>query len=507
MEKPEFNISLLYVEDEDEARKGVSEMISRRVGNFYVAENANKALEILKNNKVNLLLSDIKMPGMDGLVMAEEMKKIKPELKIIMMSAFTDTAYLLKSIDLQVDGYIVKPVRKQKLLSAIKKQVDIIITEETIKEQEQALKESEEKYRSFLEDLQDVAFETNTHGEVVYANKIAESVLNISRSEIIGKSFSPFFDKESQKKAADIYKKILKGESLEYVLTQMNGKVFRYKSAPRMDARGGIIGVFGIAREITDFIKAEQKIQNQNKQLKEVNATKDKFFSIIAHDLKSPFNTMLGFSKLLLEKFEKYDVQKQKQFLGILRDDIQNTYKLLENLLLWSRSQRGTIDFHPENISLYLVLVETIDVLKHTAASKSITIKNKIAENIIVKADFSMLSTILRNLISNAIKFTPKGGIIEVGCRHVETYGRTSLQANTFFEIYVKDSGVGMEKQKQLEIFNILENISTSGTEGETGTGLGLILCKEFVEKHGGEIWVESELGKGSRFSFTLAQA
>ena len=262
---------------------------------------------------------------------------------------------------------------------------------------------------------------------------------------------------------------------------------------------GKLVKMIGVLQDITDRKQIELEKQQKNKQLKELNATKDKFFSIIAHDLKTPFNSMLGFSKLLINNFGKYDLKKQKQFLGILNQNIQNTYKLLENLLVWSRSQRGKIDFNPENENLYLLAAQTIDILNQTAINKSIIIKNKIPENTIVKADKDMLATVLRNLLSNAIKFTSKGGMVEIGCRHVETYGRTSLQ-----EIYVKDNGVGIPKENLAQIFNTSENVSTNGTDGETGTGLGLILCKEFVEKHGGEIWVESEIGKGSEFIFTI---
>jgi len=221
---------------------------------------------------------------------------------------------------------------------------------------------------------------------------------------------------------------------------------------------------------------------------------------------------MLGFSKLLVDDFDNYDVKKQKKFIGVINQDIKKTYKLLENLLIWSQSQRGIIDFKPEKQKLYLLAAENCELLFQSAAIKSIKIINRVADDVYVKADKNMLLTILRNLISNAIKFTPKGGMVEIGCFPVETHSRVSqyekdraYQHEYLQQIYVKDNGVGIEKEKISQLFGISESILTKGTEGESGTGLGLILCREFVEKHGGKIWVESEVGKGSEFIFTLS--
>lgn len=245
----------------------------------------------------------------------------------------------------------------------------------------------------------------------------------------------------------------------------------------------------------------KEKIQTSAEELKKANSTKDRIFSIIAHDLKSPFNTMLGFSKLLVNKFEEYDVEEQKKFIGFLNHDIKNTYKLLENLLLWSSTQRGTIDFKPGKENLYSLSGETIELLSQLALNKSLTLINKIPEDIYVKVDKNMMLTIFRNLISNAIKFTPKGGDVTINARVL-----TNDDKQKYTEISVKDSGVGIVKEKWANIFELSDNISTKGTEGEQGTGLGLMLCKEFVEKHSGKIWVESEVGKGSKFIFTLPQ-
>ncbi len=516
MENTKFNISLLFVEDEHEARKGVSEMISRRFTDFYVAENASKALEIFKTNKVDLLLSDIKMPGMDGLEMAKKMREINPQLRLIMMSAFADTDYLLKSIDLQVDNYIIKPVRKQKLFSAIKKQADIIVSKKKLIEQEQALKESEEKLKTVLDNASDSIVLHDLNGKMLIINKEFCQRLGYTHDEamklIPKKINTPAYAAKVPKHMEMLIEKGHVVFETEHITKSR--KVIPIEVNARLINLANQKVIISVGRDITERKKAEQEIQNQNQQLKKLNATKDKFFSIIAHDLKSPFNTMLGFSKLLIKKFDVHDRDSQKKFLDIIKKDIQHTYKLLENLLTWSRSQRGKIDFNPEKINLFLLSNETIELLYQSAENKSIKIINQTPKNLFIDADKDMLSTILRNLISNAIKFTKKNGAIEIGCDFIDLI---NLESNNSLElrmhksvpsrslqISVKDSGIGIEKQKQSELFKIAKNTSLKGTEGEIGTGLGLILCKEFVEAHGGKIWVESELGKGSKFIFTL---
>ncbi len=180
--------------------------------------------------------------------------------------------------------------------------------------------------------------------------------------------------------------------------------------------------------------------------------------------------------------------------MGYIHEGIVNTHKLLDNLLIWALSQQGKIDFNPERINLHLLADETSDLLMQSTKNKSIKLLNQIPESIFIDADKDMLSTIIRNLISNAVKFTSRGGEITIKAENKQQ----------FTEITVKDNGIGISKKTQSKLFDISENTSTEGTDNEEGTGLGLILCKEFTEKHGGKIWVESEIGKGSSFSFTV---
>ena len=238
-----------------------------------------------------------------------------------------------------------------------------------------------------------------------------------------------------------------------------------------------------------------EKLEIANNELKEINKTKDKFFSIIAHDLRSPFNSMLGFSGMLDEHYDELNKEEQKEYIGIINGSIHSTFKLLENLLAWSNSQRGTINFNPEEINLFLLSVEIIELIQISAEKKSINIKSEIPKHIVIQADRYMFSTVLRNLLSNAIKFTPRNGEIIV---------KAQENKNGFIQVSVKDNGMGISKEVQSQLFDFSNNTSTKGTDNETGTGLGLILCEEFVVKHGGKIWVESEIDKGSTFYFTI---
>jgi two-component system, sensor histidine kinase and response regulator len=238
----------------------------------------------------------------------------------------------------------------------------------------------------------------------------------------------------------------------------------------------------------------EKKVEQRTLELQELNATKDKFFSIIAHDLKNPFNTLMGFTELLLNNLDSYSSEKLNEFIGILHDTSRQSYALLENLLDWSRSQTGRIQMLQETIDLYSLTEENINLLNNFAAKKSVTLINDIPAGTQVFADQNMIKTVIRNLLSNAIKYTREQGNITL-----------SLTKNDQgIEYQVKDTGIGIKPENLQKLFRIDVNYSTRGTSDEAGTGLGLILCKEFIAKNGGKIWVESEYGSGSTFKFTL---
>lgn len=239
---------------------------------------------------------------------------------------------------------------------------------------------------------------------------------------------------------------------------------------------------------------AHEKMQLQNLELKDLNATKDKFFSILSHDLKGPLNSLTSFSGLLINHTDSLSKDEIQTLAKDLDKSIKNLFGLLENLLEWSRSQTGAIDFTPEPFDLAALLEDNKSLLHAQAQNKRITIMGEFKEQLPVVAHRNSVSTVVRNLISNAIKFTPEGGAIKL-----------ELEAGPDEAIVsVADTGVGMSPEVMEKLFRIDTKHTTKGTADEKGTGLGLILCKEFIEKNGGRIWVASEIGKGSVFYFTL---
>ncbi|RLD83449.1 MAG: hypothetical protein DRJ07_06640 [Bacteroidetes bacterium] len=380
-------------------------------------------------------------------------------------------------------------------------EIEIIGTSRNIdkrKKAELALKESEEKFRNFIDKNKAIIISVDpSTNRILIANKAAVDFYGYSKAELINKSMA-----EINVLSADEISKIAskaggnKLNTFHFKHKLANNEIRDIEGYPSPVKVGDKTHLLIIIFDITERKKAAEALKNSEAELKELNITKDKFFSIIAHDLKSPFNAIIGFSKILLEGHKEYDEEKREGMIKIVNSSAVRAFKLLENLLTWSRSHSGRIPYIPEELYLKTLLIETLYNQEGQASKKNIKITDTIHENELVFVDENMIATVLRNLISNAIKFTPKNGNIVISSE--------KLTNSNFIKISVKDTGVGIPKDKIDDLFHIDKNISTQGTEKETGTGLGLILCKEFVEKHGGKIWVESEAGKGSTFMFTL---
>jgi signal transduction histidine kinase len=246
-----------------------------------------------------------------------------------------------------------------------------------------------------------------------------------------------------------------------------------------------------------DLELKNRQIIEQAKELSQTLATKDKLFSIIAHDLRSPFNSIIGLSDLLVANIEEYDKAKILKFAELINTSAKPTLAILDNLLNWAKSQTGQLHYHPERMQLGLLYQEVENVINSLASFKNITLINSLSRDIEVFADKNMIKSVLFNLVSNAIKFTKPEGKVIIDARQMEDR----------IEISISDSGVGMSDERKSRLFNTETPETTHGTAREPGSGLGLILCKEFVEKHRGTIWVESIEGQGSTFTFTLPMA
>jgi two-component system, sensor histidine kinase and response regulator len=250
-----------------------------------------------------------------------------------------------------------------------------------------------------------------------------------------------------------------------------------------------------IKEELIGRVENQIKMKKIQDELVFANRSKDKFFSIIAHDLKSPISAFKNITDVLVRDYEDFDREDIYDFVKKLNESAGNVYKLLDDLLEWSRNQNNKITFDPSLILLSKLSENIIDLLGNNIERKELEVVNKIDEDIKVYADLNMINTVLRNLISNAIKFTQIGGKIEVGC---SDYDEDSMI------VWVKDNGVGMQQSDIEKLFKIEIHHTTHGTDEEVGTGLGLILCQDFILKHNGKIWVESVYGEGSTFFFTI---
>ncbi len=249
---------------------------------------------------------------------------------------------------------------------------------------------------------------------------------------------------------------------------------------------------------VESYRKENETVREQKKELELLNITKDKFFSIIAHDLRGPFNGIMGLSKLMSEDSIDMSKEELQGLASKLSSSANSTYGLLENLLNWAKMKQGHIEYQPKSIHLKSFASNHLEVMQDIADVKNLETANQIPEDIYVFADEYMLQTIIRNFILNAIKFTNSGGHVTIGARTIE---------NNLIEISVTDNGVGMDKKTIDAIFSPGDQIRRRGTENEPSSGLGLLLCKEFIDQHNGIISIESEVEKGSTFKFTLAAA
>ena len=290
----------------------------------------------------------------------------------------------------------------------------------------------------------------------------------------------------------------LNGHPLEKSVDEIelrSGKIIYRYSAPVLGNDGEYFGRIWSYRDITDLKNAELEIVNKNVELQKVISDKDKFYSIIAHDLRGPIGGIAGMTELMADPAESFSEEERKELITELNESARNSFNLLEQLLEWSRMESGTIHFNRQKLDLYYIVDLSLKMLSKSAIEKGVEIVVDIPGEVKVFADSNMLQTIIRNLTSNALKFTPSGGKIILSA----VQNREKI-----IRIMVKDTGIGMSQEIVRNLFNADINVKRAGTNGEKSSGLGLILCREFIEKHEGKLEVKSEKGKGSEFSFTL---
>ncbi len=504
-------IAQLFYEDEKKVIKTGKAIINKEEIGFDLEGNER----VISTTKVPYYDAEGRIVGIVGVGRdITEMNKFQEKLK-------------KQTADLQENNQLLEERQEE-----IQKQSESLSDQNLILEKERNL------LRTLIDNMPDYIYIKDKDSRFLTVNKRLLTVMHKkSLDEVVGKTD---YETTPSKEAAEIYykdeqkiissgKPIINKEEIGFDENDRK-RVMSTSKVPYYDTEGNIAGIVGIGRDITKQKIAEkqlreqaqnlqevnvileerqEKIQQQseelnkqaqnlkktNTQLEHLNTTKNKFFSIIAHDLKNPFQAIFGFSELLMRNYEDFDDTQQMELLTMIKSSSESAFNLLENLLQWARTQTDRIKYNPANINLAELIQQNIELSQASAENKQISLISEIEGDSGVYADKNMINLVIRNLLSNAVKFTNEEGTITIRC-----YEKNKNE----IAVSITDTGIGVSKENIKKLFRIDEYFSTSGTAGESGTGLGLIICKEFVEKNKGSISIESELEIGTTFTFTL---
>lgn len=359
------------------------------------------------------------------------------------------------------------------------------------------IQENEARFRSILENMPFLLDAFDEDGNIIVWNKACEDSTGYSADEIIGNPKAiellypdPIYREEVLEASIN-----LNITNKRFQLVAKNGQlrtVEWFNIYHKLHISGW--SSWGLGLDVTEQMQMQNKLVENEQKLRELNASKDKFFSIIAHDLRSPFNSILGLSELMIEFTHERDFDSVEKYAPIVYNTSKHAFNLLENLLEWSRSQIGKMDFKPEILDIVSFIEEEIKGMQSVADNKSIRVELMYKKRFNVLADKQMLGSVARNLLSNAIKFSHANSVVSV----------EMVQDGARLIVSVRDHGIGIEEDNIQKLFKLEESFTTVGTQNERGTGIGLLICKDFIEKHDGKLWVESQLNQGSCFYFDL---
>jgi len=390
---------------------------------------------------------------------------------------------------------------RQAFLDLQAHQAQLELQNQKLRRTREKLEVSMQRYFELF-DLAPVGYITvNVRGLIIEANLAAARMLGTTKKGMVKKPFSRFIYRKDQNVYSVHRKKLFKARLLrealrcELRMVKTDDTAFwaSLEATAIRDADGSIICRV-VINDIDKQKQDEERIVRMNARLQKAVAERDKFFSIIAHDLRSPFIGFLTFIRMLTERIEKLSLNEIQRLANNMKHSAENLYNLLENLLEWSLVQRGSANYSPVPCCLENMVRGNVDLMQTVALQKDVQFRCSVSGDLRVLADKSMLNMILRNLLSNAVKFSRKNGVVEISAR----------PEDSMLQISVADDGIGMDNEALEKIFALDRMSSRKGTAGEKGTGLGLLLCREYVRRHGGEIWVRSSPGKGTVFYFTL---
>ena len=368
-------------------------------------------------------------------------------------------------------------------------------------ETQKALKESEKKFRLIFENSGIGKAILTPKGEFINVNNSFAEMLGYRIEEFNNINLLDITHPSEKEHSLQIMRELEQDKSLNYIqyenkYLRKNGKTFWgfIIITPIQDEKGKLSFLIAQLQDITIRKNTEEKLIKHAEELEELNKTKDRFFSIISHDLRSPFNALLGMSGFTKKFFDNLSQAEIKESIENMHSSAKKVYDLMQNLLEWTQIQTGGLEYEKSKIDLLELSNRVLELYKETATSKNVNLTSNISNSIFLYADRYMIETILRNLVSNGIKFTNPMGNVSI----------SAVVKNDLTEVTVEDTGIGISPDNQKKLFTIDKQFSSEGTSNEKGTGLGLVLCKDFVEKSNGTISVESKLNKGSKFTFTI---
>jgi PAS domain S-box-containing protein len=371
---------------------------------------------------------------------------------------------------------------------------------------------SELSFRELIDRFTDPVYMLSSKGILMEVNKGATKYYGYEREELIGQTSELLLadDEKNTELVNQKLEKALSGEPqrFEILTEQKNGEIRPAEISFNKSNYNGHDTIIATVHDLTESKKVVNELLRNNNDLKDSNKSKDKFFSIFAHDLKNPFQGLLGFIDLLYEDLDELSNEQVKEYLSNVRNASYHTYALLENLLEWSRIQSGKMPFTPTVFDIHNEINSVITVLENNATQKDIKLINEVDPGIMVEADRNMIHSVIQNIVTNSIKFSNANGRVVIRGRvpltYVKAKSSTEPRDRHWLEVSVSDNGIGIPEEILPRLFKLNGQYSSAGTANEPGTGLGLVLCHEMIEKNGGRIWAESISGQGTTFIFTI---
>ncbi len=483
---------VIVIDDPTISKNLEAKLIESGYSVLVSAPHSQSALSIILNSNPSVIVISVKLESeYSGIELAVKVNK-EINIPIIFISSFKNKEVYLKAKKINPIAYFTIPFEIENLFSTI----EIGLTNHKLRKD---IVDTHKKYKMAIKAGRAGVYEIDPATFEIDGDESLAEILGFTLQDVKDKGWGNLLPIEDFNKKKEILANLLQGKidsySLELRIIKKDG-IFAWvvSSGSLVTNSRGKIKIVGTLTDITERKLTEQKLIEYSEKLKLINSSKDKFFSIISHDLRNPFNSLLGFSELLANNINELSKQEIIDSAKALNRTAHNLFNLLTNLLEWSKLQTENFTIEKTKFPLNQIINYILDIFLDSIIAKNINIKNETDCEVNVFADRNMIETATRNLISNAIKFTKDGGTITLGCK---------INGN-FAELYVKDNGVGIPIEDQDRLFKIEKQFSTEGTNYEKGTGFGLLLCKELVEKNCGTIKFISEKDRGSTFIISL---